>query len=127
MTRWLGINGYRFKNVILNLAARAAPDLRLAQRLAGHRNINSTGIYTPETAIGVNLDVADNVLIPELNSRYGAHDKKELEDFYSSLTHPRLTYIEFKRSWLTRLLTELYGKNHQSNFPQDADLDYTSG
>ena len=46
MNEWLGVNGYTFKNVIMNAASAAAPDLTLAQRIAGHQSIESTKKYT---------------------------------------------------------------------------------
>ena len=126
MTRWLGINGYLFKKVIMNLAAKTAPDLRLAQRLAGHQNVSSTQFYVGETVLGANLDMADNVLVPGLDPRFGV-DVQALEEFYGSLNHPRINYEEFRGNWLTLFLTELYGRHPQNVMPNDDDIDFTSG
>jgi hypothetical protein len=46
MTEWLGINAYSFKDAILDAVAAVATDLQLSQRVAGHKSVKNTRIYT---------------------------------------------------------------------------------
>ena len=50
MSRWLGIKGYRLKDLVLNLAAKSKPDLRISQRIAAHEELITTSVYTEETS-----------------------------------------------------------------------------
>lgn len=79
MSGWLGIKGYRLKDLVLNLAAKNRPDLRISQRIADHNEAITTGIYTAEISLGVNIDVANCVAVPSLHSRFGVYDSQELK------------------------------------------------
>jgi hypothetical protein len=78
MKGWLGINGYSFKDALLNAASKVATNLGLAQSIAGHKSVANTRRYTQLTTLADTLRVTRQLVIPGLNALYGAYDDNQV-------------------------------------------------
>ena len=59
---------------MLVAAAAISSDLGLSQRIGGHKSLSSTLRYTKATAIGDNLRVTAQLVVPYLDTVYGSYD-----------------------------------------------------
>lgn len=73
MKEWLGIYGYSFKGVIMEAVTEFGSNLTIAQRLAGHRSIRNTEIYTPGTKFRDILRIINSLSVPGLDIRFGRY------------------------------------------------------
>ena len=71
MREWLGIYGYSFKGAIMEAITEFGSNLALAQRLAGHRSIRNTEIYTHGTKFRDILRIINCLVVPGLHNRFG--------------------------------------------------------
>lgn len=78
MSEWLGVNGYCLKYCMLSTTAKATTDLHLAQRVAGHRSLASTRVYTSIRALGDNLRINKMLVVPGLDHRFGKYEDAQV-------------------------------------------------
>lgn len=116
MSKWLGVKGYSFKFAILTAAASTSSDLRLAQHIAGHRSTTSTQIYTRLALIADSLRLAEKIIVPGLNRRFGEFEEEASQTFLNSLEIRNFRYNEFPEDWLEKLMKWIYGSNYNLGF-----------
>lgn len=99
MSEWLGVKGYSLKHCMLSTTAKATTDLHLAQRVAGHRSIASTRVYTSVRALADNLRINKLLAVPGLSHTFGQQNDAQVivcssrHSLSSNLCHKRTSAI----------------------------------
>lgn len=126
MREWVGIYGYSFKSAIMEAVTEFGSNLAFAQRLAGHRSIRNTEIYTPGTKFRDILRIIKSLVVPGVDLRFGDYDEAAIMQSLEELRVQHMRYDEFKPDWFPALMRRLYGANYRAHLANDQEINFVA-